>query len=172
MHGTQNAYRLAGLLRSYLCFDVVMCFISPRSAEHHTTFDLVSFDIPHQCPHLVSSLTLIKDLMKHLNTFKKKHKFILLDLAKLILKFRFEIHIAILVNNESHRQCDLCLHSNRPPLTKHCMCHVTPGKKTHSHGKIAYTFELAAKTQRFCPAVCAQTMLWFSSDVRGHILNL
>ena len=29
---------------------------------------------------------------------------------------------------------------------------------------------MAAKTQRFCPAVCARIMLWFSSDVRGHIV--
>ena len=34
----------------------------------------------------------------------------------------------------------LCLHSNGPMLTKHCTCHVSPGKKTRSHGKIAYTF--------------------------------
>ena len=32
-----------------------------------------------------------------------------------------------------------CLHSNRPLLTKHCIHHVPPGKKTRSHGKIAYT---------------------------------
>ena len=72
-------------------------------------------------------------------------------------------------NKIMYRRCDLCLHSNRPLLTKHCIRHVSPGKKTRSHGKIAYTFQLAAaETQRFCPAVCARIMLWFSSDVRGH----
>ena len=29
---------------------------------------------------------------------------------------------------------------------------------------------MAAKTQKFCPAVCAQIMLRFSSDMRGHII--
>ena len=69
------------------------------------------------------------------------------------------------------RQCDLCLHPNCPLLTKHCIRHVSLGKKTCCHGKIAYTFQLAAKPQRFYPVVCARIMLWFSSDVRGHILQ-
>ena len=69
-----------------------------------------------------------------------------------------------------YRRCDLCLHSNRPLLKKHCIHvrHVSPGKKTRSHGKIAYTFQLAAKTRRFCPAVCARIMLRFSCAVRGQ----
>ena len=29
---------------------------------------------------------------------------------------------------------------------------------------------LPSKTQRFCPAVCTRIMLWFSCDVRGHIV--
>ena len=39
-----------------------------------------------------------------------------------------------------YRRCDLCLHSNSPLLTKHCIRHVSPGKKKRTHGKIAYTF--------------------------------
>ena len=35
----------------------------------------------------------------------------------------------------SYRPCDLCLYSNRPLLTKHCIF-----KKTRSQGNIAYTF--------------------------------
>ena len=59
----------------------------------------------------------------------------------------------------------------RPPsVAKRCIHHFSPGKMTPSHGKIAYTFQLAAKTQRCCPAVCARMVLWFSSDVRGQII--
>ena len=62
----------------------------------------------------------------------------------------------------------VCLKPPSVDKTLYTLCFA--GQKDQSHGKIAYTFKLAAKTQKFCPAVCARIMLWFSSDVRGHIV--
>ena len=45
-----------------------------------------------------------------------------------------------------YRWCNLCLHSKRPLLTKHCPSHVSPGKKTRSHIRLGVLSSwLAAK---------------------------
>ena len=50
-----------------------------------------------------------------------------------------------------YRRCDLCLHFNRPLLTKHYIRHVSPGKELRSHSKIAYTFLAGCQNTKVLP---------------------
>ena len=69
------------------------------------------------------------------------------------------------------RWCDPCLHSNHPLLTKHCIRHVSPGKRRIVMVRLHTLSSRLPKYKGFARQYARARMFWFSSDVWGHINN-
>ena len=78
---------------------------------------------------------------------------------------------ALLINTTYFRRCDLCLHSNRPLLTKHCLRHVSPAKRRVVMVRGIHFLAGCQNTQVLSGGMHANNVMVFEWRHRSHRLK-